>query len=59
MLAWLSANVGNIIVLAILSVVVFMAVRSLIKQKKSGKGGCGCGCQSCAMQGRCHQTEKK
>ncbi len=59
MLAWLSANVGNIIVLAILSAVVFMAVRSLIKQKKSGKGGCGCGCQSCAMQGRCHQTEQK
>lgn len=32
-----------------------LAVRSIIKTKKSGKGGCGCSCNSCP--GHCHDTK--
>ena len=31
---------------------------TLIRDKKSGKGGCGCGCESCALHGKCGKAEK-
>ena len=57
MAAFLSANIGNIIVIIILIAVLALAIRSMIKDKKSGKGGCGCGCANCAMKGRCHSVQ--
>ncbi|MBR1797058.1 MAG: FeoB-associated Cys-rich membrane protein [Clostridiales bacterium] len=59
MLDWLQANTGNIIILLILAVVVALVIRSMIKDKKSGKGSCGCNCGSCAMAGSCHSEPKK
>ena len=56
MAAWLGANIGNIIVIAILLAVIALAVRSIIKDRKSGRGSCGCGCANCAMKGRCHSA---
>ena len=35
---------ANFIVLAVLAVILFFAVRSVIKKK----GGCGCGCSECS-----------
>lgn len=54
---WLSANIGNIIVTALILLAVFLAIRSVIRAKKSGKS-CGCGCQNCAMQGKCHEKKE-
>ena len=58
MAAWFGANIGNIIVILIVTAVIILSVRSIIKDKKAGKGGCGCGCKNCAMSGKCHAVKK-
>ena len=55
MLAWLTANLGTIIVTLILIGIVAAIIVKMIKDKKSGKGSCGCGCEHCAMHGKCHK----
>ena len=55
MLEWLSANIGTIIVLAILIVIVALIVSRLVKNKKQGKhlceyangASCGGSCAHC------------
>ena len=42
MLAWLAANLANIVIIVILAFVVGLAVRSMIRNKKAGKSSCGC-----------------
>ena len=59
MIDWLAANWVNILVIALVAVAVFFAARSLIKDKKAGKGSCGCNCSHCAMAGKCHSQTKK
>ena len=47
-------TMGDIIVLAVLTAVVVLIIRGMIRDKKAGKcGGCsGCsGCQSCPSRG--------
>ena len=46
MLEWLSANLVNIVVIAIIAAVVLLLIRSLIRDKRAGKG-CGGSCASC------------
>ncbi|MBO4866871.1 MAG: FeoB-associated Cys-rich membrane protein [Ruminococcus sp.] len=58
MTVWLSENIGNIIVITIVEAILALALRSVIKDRMSGKGGCGCGCSSCAMKGKCHPAKK-
>lgn len=53
MLSFISANLGNIIVIAILAVIVGAIIWSMIKAKRSGKGGC---CGNCAECGGCHHS---
>ena len=57
MLEWFAANWGTILVLLIVAAVVFLAVRSLVKDKKAGRSSCGAGCAHCAMQGKCHRKK--
>ena len=57
MLAWLSQNIGTIIVCAILITVFALLIRSLIRDKKKGKSLCGGNCGACAMGCHCHSTE--
>jgi len=45
---------GTVIVFLILAAIVSAVITSMIRDKRSGKGGCGCGCQNCAMHGKCH-----
>ena len=48
MLAFLKANVYNIIVIAILLLVVFLLIRKIVKDKKAGKSAvCGGDCSKC------------
>ena len=48
MLAFLKANVYNIIVIAILLLVVFLIIRKIVKDKKAGKSAvCGGDCSKC------------
>ncbi len=55
MLEWLSANIGSIIIGAVILVILVLIIRSLLKNKKQGKTSCGCGCSSCPMSGSCHK----
>ena len=54
MFAWLSANIGTIIVCVILAIIVAAIIVKLRKDKKQGKPTCGCNCAHCAMHGACH-----
>ena len=58
MAVWLIENIGNIIVITIVVAILALALRSVIKDRLSGKGGCGCGCANCAMHGKCHTAKK-
>lgn len=59
MLDFIMSNIANIIVIAAVLAVVFLAVRSLVKSRKEGKSSCGCGCSNCAMAGKCHQIREQ
>ena len=54
MLAWLTENLGTVVISAILLAVVVCISIHLLHQKKQGKSSCGCNCATCAMHGRCH-----
>lgn len=56
MLAFLAANLGNIVVIAVLALVIVLIVRSLISNKKQGKSSCGCSCAHCPSAGLCHKN---
>lgn len=55
MLAWITKNIGTILISAVLLLVVVLIIRKLVKDKKKGKSSCGCNCAHCAMSGSCHQ----
>ena len=58
MLAWLSANIGTIIVAAILLAAAAAITAKLISDKKKGRSSCGSDCSKCAMAGKCHSDDK-
>lgn len=58
MLQWLEANLGTILVCAVLAAVVVLVICHMVRQKKQGKSGCGCGCADCAAHGSCHPENK-
>ena len=47
MLTFLINNAGTIVTALILAVVVFLVVRSMVRDRKAGRGGCG-GCGACS-----------
>ena len=47
MLAWLSANLINIALIAVLVLIVGLLLRGMIRDKKLGKTSCGCSCADC------------
>lgn len=53
--AWITENIGTILISAVLLLVVVLIIRKLVKDKKKGKSSCGCNCAHCAMSGSCHQ----
>lgn len=59
MLAFIQENIANIIVGAIVICVLFLAVRHLVKNKRSMSCSCG-DCGSCASSGLCsiHKQEE-
>ena len=60
MLEFLSANLGTIVVGAILTLVLVAAFLKIRKDKKEGKGcGCGCGCSGCPSAGMCSSLKAK
>lgn len=50
MLEWLAANAATIVISAVLIVLLALAVRYIVKKRKSG--GCA-GCDGCSAKGGC------
>lgn len=51
MSAFITANVGTIVVALIVAAVIGFAIYSTVKDKKKGNS-CGCGCEGCSH--KCH-----
>lgn len=54
MLAFLSENWGNILVLGLVAAAVAGVLLSMRRKRKSG---CGCGCDGCPSKGLCHPEQ--
>lgn len=51
-------NMPTVIVGVIVAAVIALVIIKIIKDKKSGKGGCSCGCDGCSAGCNCHSDEK-
>ena len=51
MLTWLSANLINIVLIAVIALIVGLLLRGMIRDKKAGKSSCGGNCASCGVCG--------
>ena len=58
MMEFLSANLGTIIVGAIVLLILVAAFMKIRKDKKNGNG-CGCGCSGCPSAGMCSSLKTK
>ncbi len=53
MLTFLQANLGSIVVLLVVALIVFLAIRRMVLDKKAGIGACGQKCSQCSKMGHC------
>lgn len=53
MLAWLSENWLNAVLIAVLLLIVGLIVFGMIRNKKAGKRPCGCDCAACGACKKC------
>ena len=53
MLTWLSANLINIVLVAVIVLITGLLIRSMVRDKKAGKSSCGGSCASCGACGSC------
>ena len=58
MLTWLSANLINIVLIAVIVLITGMLIRSMIRDKKAGKSSCGGNCASCGVCSGCSTCSK-
>ena len=54
MLAYIVSHMGYIVVTLVLILIVTAVIFRMVRDKRSGKGGCGCGCSGCANAPYCH-----
>ena len=59
MTGWVTDNIGNIVAVSVICLIVFFALWTIIKNKRSGKGSCSCGCGACPVADSCHKEEKR
>ena len=57
MIAWISANLVNIALAAVLAAVVALVIRGMVRRKKAGAPSCGCGCDACGGCARAQRSE--
>ena len=58
MLTWLSANLVNIVLVAVIALIVGLLIRGMIRDRKAGKRSCGGSCASCGACGGCSACGK-
>ena len=59
MVAWITANLGTIVVSIVLIAIVTAVIFKLIKDKKNGISSCGGNCAHCGMCASCRRPEKR
>ena len=58
MLAWITENIGTILISAVLLLVVVLIIRKLVKDKKKGKSSCGCNCATAPCRAPATRSNK-
>jgi len=53
--AWISNNLGTILITLVLILIVAGVIYSIVRDKKKGKSLCGGNCGHCAMGCSCHK----
>ena len=53
MFAWFSANLINIVLVAVLVLLTGLLVRIMLRDRKAGKSSCGGNCSACGVCGAC------
>ena len=53
MFAWLSANLINIVLIAVIALITGLLIRGMIRDRKAGKSSCGGNCASCGACSGC------
>ncbi len=59
-MAWFVDNAGTILTLLVLAPIVFLALRSKLREGKScgcGCSQCGCGCANKKKEGKSHEAD--
>ena len=59
MLAWLSENWANIVVIAGLLLLTALIVFHMVRSRKAGKRSCGCDCAACGACCACKKPAAK
>lgn len=59
MLQFLQNNLSTIIAALIVILLVVLATRKMVKDKKKGIGSCGCKCSECPKAACCEEKEKE
>lgn len=59
MLNFLMSNAATVIVLAVVAFFVFLAIRKIVKDRKSGIGPCGQKCADCPHAATCHKVDEQ
>lgn len=57
MSAWITENIGTILIGTALVLIVAAVITGMIRDKKKGKSSCGCSCEHCAMNNACHSKK--
>ena len=55
MLVWLSTNLINIVLIAVIAAAVILMIRGMVRDRKAGKRSCECNCASCGACGGCSE----
>lgn len=60
MIAWITENMGTIVITLLLILIVGAIVFSMIRNKRKGKSSCSCGgsCAHCNMCAACRQMKQ-
>ena len=61
MFAWLTANLINIALIAVIASVTALLIRGMVRGKKAGKSACGgscAACGACSACGKCREMER-
>ena len=53
MLAWLAANLINIVLILVIAAVIGLILRGMVRDRKAGKSPCGGSCADCGACGSC------